>query len=89
MRERLPIVLSAAALVVALLGVTPLGQAAGSAAANGLTTAKVSLGGAEFGAGWRRGVGGSRSGSTGRDARRRGAGRRSGAYGPGTRGGAG
>ena len=49
MRERLPIVLSAAALVVALLGVTPLGQAAGSAAANGLTTAKVSLGGAEFG----------------------------------------
>ena len=39
MRERLPIVLGAAALVVALLGVTPLGQAAGSAAANGLTTA--------------------------------------------------
>jgi hypothetical protein len=31
MRERLPLVLSATALVVALLGVTPLGEAAGNA----------------------------------------------------------
>ena len=40
-RQRLPLVLSATALAVALLGATPLGHAAGSLAAKGVPFAQV------------------------------------------------
>ena len=40
-RQRLPLVLSATALAVALLGATPLGEAAGSLAAKGVPFAQV------------------------------------------------
>lgn len=40
-RQRLPLVLSATALAVALLGATPLGRAAGSVVAKGVPFAKV------------------------------------------------
>lgn len=41
MKQKLPLALSAAALAVAVLGSTPLGEAAGTAAKRGLVTAKI------------------------------------------------